>query len=507
MEATTVERGGLAQLLARARAFAGSRSQAFWIVAGLTALAALLRFSTLGAQAFHHDEIVTAGRVVRASIWHLFDRVEFGESVPPLYYLLAWPWSKLAGTGAVGLRSLSAAAGVATIPVVYLIGLQLRGRATGIAAAALVATNPMLIWYSQEARAYSLLVLLSSLSLLFFLRARRGGGGRDLLWWAVSSSLALATHYFAAFPIALEAALLVRARGREATRALLGVGAAGLALAPLALTQASHIDNTDWIAQLGLAYRLGEAGVSFMVGETGFLIAQPVRPLLALVPGLAAAACLALLALRGTPAQRRDGGLLLAIAAATVLAPVALALLGKDFVLDRNLIAAVVPVLVVLAVGATMAQARRAGAVLATALVVYSLGIWVAAASTPSLQRPDFRAVAIELGHPDAPRAMFTWSLGAGPLKHYLGTHAFQVFPEGEVWFVHEINVISQGDPPPARLAAAPAFRRTETFDLGRLRIDRYETERLGHLPVRRLKEVETGFRNNVVLLDGIGPE
>jgi hypothetical protein len=365
----------------------------------------------------------------------------------------------------------------------------------------------MLIWYSQEARAYSLLVLLSSLSLLFFLRAAHRRGERDLLWWAVSSSLALATHYFAVFPIALEAALLVRWRGREATRALLGVAAAGLALAPLALTQASHIDNTDWIAQLGLAYRLGEGGVTFMAGETGFLIGQPVRPLLALVPALAAASCLALVALRSAPGERRDAGLLLAIAAVAVLAPVALALLGKDFVLDRNLIAALVPLLVAVAVGGTLARARRAGAALLATLVVYSLGFWVAAATTPSLQRPDFRAVAIELGHPDAPRAMFTWSLGAGPLKHYLGTHAFQVFPEGEVWFVHEINVISQGDPPPARLPAAPAFRRTETFDLGRLRIDRYETERLDHLPVRRLKEVETGFRNSVVLLDGIGPD
>ena len=507
MEATTIERGQIAQLAARVRTFLGTRSKVFWVVAGLTALAALLRFSTLGAQSFHHDEIVTAGRVVRASIWHLFDRVVVGESVPPLYYLLAWPWSKLAGTGAIGLRSLSAAAGVAAIPVAYLIGAQLRGRGTGIAAAALVATNPMLIFYSQEARAYSLLVLLSSLSLLFFLRASRRRGERNLLWWALTSSLALATHYFAFFPVALEAVLLARTRRREAIRALAAVGTACLALAPLALVQASHIDNTDWIAQLGLPYRLGEAGVAFMIGETGYLIAQPIRPLLALVPGLLAGGCAGLLLLRGDPRERGDARLLLAIAAATVLAPLGLALVGQDFVLDRNLIAAFVPLLGVLGIGATVARAGRVGIALCAGLVAYWLGFWVATATSPSLQRPDFRSVAIELGAPEGPRATVTWLLGAGPLKHYLGTHAFQVFPEGEKWFVHEIAVVSQAEPPPARLPFAPEFDRTETVVLDRLRIDRYETEGLAHLPLRKLKEIEIGFRSNLVLLDGIGPE
>ena len=39
--------------------------------------------------------------------------------MPPLYYLLAWVWAEVSGLGAVGLRSLSALAGVATVPVAY----------------------------------------------------------------------------------------------------------------------------------------------------------------------------------------------------------------------------------------------------------------------------------------------------------------------------------------------------------------------------------------------------
>src|SRR5262249_7224171 len=152
----------------------------------------------------------------------LFDTlsaVPRSESTPPLYYALAWLWSRAFGTGEVGLRSLSALAGTASIAVVYLAAraLPLRAR-PALIAAAIVAVNPVLIWFSQDARAYALAFLLTSLSFLFFARARRSGtrnlgptsrAGRDLACWAVFSSLALATHYFAGFVVLPEAALLL----------------------------------------------------------------------------------------------------------------------------------------------------------------------------------------------------------------------------------------------------------------------------------------------------------
>jgi len=506
MEATTAARERLAGHAFAIRRLLAERSTVFWIVVGLTGLGAVLRFSTLGLQSFHHDEVVTAGRVVRASLWHLLDKVVSGESVPPLYYLLAWPWAKVAGTGAIGLRSLSAVAGVATIPLAYLAVAELRDSRAGIAAAALVATNPMLIWYSQEARGYALLVLLCTASLLFFARGLRRGGRRDLAYWAAASTLAICTHYFAAFPVAAEALILARARRGEARPALAGLGAACLALAPLAVIQTSHGDNTDWIAKLSLSYRLGEGAVAFVVGETGYLIAEPVRPLLGLVPLLLAGAALSLLALRGGRSERGSAGILLAIAATTLLAPFALALLGKDFFLDRNLIPALVPLLGALGIALTARRVGRAGAVLCSALVVYWLGFWVAAGLTSSLQRPPYRSVAIELGEPDAPRATVTWLLGIAPLRHYLGTHAIQAYPKVETWFVHEIDVVSS-EPPAADWKPAPGFRPARSTTVGRLQINRYVTDGLRYLPVRALQNAEIGFRSNRVLLDGIGPE
>ncbi len=230
-------RGILSTYLEAIGAAVRSRSRTFWIVAGLTVLAAALRFATIGAQSYHHDEIVTASRILRDGFWHAMDAVGFSESAPPLYYALAWLWTQVTGTGEAGLRSVSAMAGIATVPVAFMLGAQLSGRRAGLVAAALVAVNPMLVWYSQEARAYALFVLLTALSLLYFLRALERGRRRDFIAWGIASALALATHYFAAFPIAAEALWLLRRRGRETVPGLGILAAAGLLLAPLAITR------------------------------------------------------------------------------------------------------------------------------------------------------------------------------------------------------------------------------------------------------------------------------
>ena len=85
--------------------------------------------------------------------------------------MLAWAWSRPFGIGEVGLRSLSALIGTLTVPVAYVVGAQLVSRRSGLAAAALVAVSPLLVYYSQEARPYALAILLGGLSVGLFARA------------------------------------------------------------------------------------------------------------------------------------------------------------------------------------------------------------------------------------------------------------------------------------------------------------------------------------------------
>jgi 4-amino-4-deoxy-L-arabinose transferase-like glycosyltransferase len=527
--AEALGRGSLSTYLAAIGEMVRSRSRTFWIVAGLTVFAAGLRFATLGVQSYHHDEIVTASRVLRDGFWHAMDAVGFSESAPPLYYALAWLWTQVTGTGEFALRSLSALAGAATVPVAYLLATELKtpptgrkpepgsgfrpvgGSRAGIAAAALVAVNPMSIWYSQEARAYALFGLLTALSLLYFVRALDRGRRRDFVAWGVASVLALATHYFAAFPIAAEALWLLRRRGKQTAPGLWILGAGGLLLAPLAIHQMS-IGHADWIGNFSLGHRLWEAGLTFMLGETGDIVARPEQPLLALVPCLLAVAALVLVFARGERPERRAAGIPLALAGVTVAVPAILGLLdpGRDYVLARNLMPALVPLLVALAVGFTLRRARRAGAILGAALVAYSLGFSVWASLSPALQRPDWDAVAADLGEPTVPRATVTWTLGEASLRYYLSTGSFQAQPsEGFGWLVGEVDFISDGPaaPPPSRLLG-PGFRRVGYRKAGRLYVRRYATPGPGLVPLRlrAIRDAELGFRSNGVLLDGIGP-
>jgi mannosyltransferase len=505
-------RGSLSTYLEAVSDAVRSRSRAFWIVAGLTLLAAGLRFATLGVQSYHHDEIVTASRILRDGFGHAMDAVGFSESAPPLYYALAWLWTQVTGTGEAGLRSVSAIAGVATVPVAFMLGAQLSGRRAGIVAAALVAVNPMLVWYSQEARAYALFALLTALSLLYFVRALDQGRRRDFIAWGIASALALATHYFAAFPIAAEALWLLRRRGRETAPGLGILAAAGLLLAPLAIHQMS-IGHAEWIGNFSLGHRLWETGLTFMLGETGDIIARPEHPLLAVVPCLLAVAALVLVLMRGERGERRAAGIPLILAAVTVVVPVALGLLApdKDYVLARNLMPALVPLLVAVAVGFTLRGARRGGTILAAALVVYSLGFSVWASLSPALQRPDWDAVASALGEPTRPRAMVTWTLGEASLRYYLSTGSIQVQPsDGFDWWVGEIDFISDGPapPPPAKLIG-PGFRQAGYEQVGRLYVRRYSRVAPGLAPLRlrTIRDAELGFHSNGVLLDGIGPK
>jgi mannosyltransferase len=479
-----------------------ARTRSFpWVVAGLTAVAAALRFSTLGLQSYRHDEAVTAGRVLLAGLPQTMHEVWSGESTPPLYYLLAWLWSHLFGVHEAGLRSLSALFGTATVPLAYLAGRELAGRRAGLVLAAIVAVEPMLVWYSQDARAYALLVLLCTAALLFFARALRTGAARDLACWAVFSALALATHYFALFPLAIEAVWLLAATRplRRVLPALGGVALAGAALAPIALHQAAGRNN-DWIASFGLLGRLRDAGTAFLVAETGLLRH-------ALIPLALFALAVALLVLRGGAREKRGALAGLAVGGGAVLLALVLAAAGQDYVLGRNLLPALIPLALVGAAGIAAPRAGRLGIGVGAALVSYLLAFCVYADFRPALQREDWRGVAARIGPAHGPRAILVWEQGDEPLSFYLGGEQARVkwkqrrrAPRA----VSEVDVVSGRPPPPgARSALPPSFHRVQRVEVGRMTLIRYRAPRPRRLGWGRIVRNFTGYSNNAVLIDG----
>ncbi len=483
------------------------RSAVLWSLVGLVALGVALRFASLGLQSYHHDEAITAMRVIPGSFGEMLHAVKASESNPPLYYVLAWGWAKVFGTGEVGLRSLSALFGAAAVPVGYLVGRQLATRRAGLILAATIAVNPMLIWYSQEARSYALLVFFGALALYFFVRALDSGRGRDLAFWAVASALALCSHYFAVFAIAIEAAWLLvalRARWRLVLPALAGVGGAGLALLPLANSQVNPT-HIGWIENSPLGERIWETAVSFLAGETGHVIAASPRERYALVPIFLVAAALVLAGLWGSRRERRGVGLGLALGLGVVALTALAALAGKDYVVERNLLPALVPLLAAVAIGFAASGARRAGLLLAASLCAYWLAFDVYVTQTPNLQRPDYRTVTEKLGPPGGGRrAIVAWKLAADPVRYYLRDDAVRVY--GGLVRVTEISVLRKPLATGKPINLPPSFHQVERVRADRLTLNTYVSKRPVKLSFQTLDELPTGFGEDAVLIDGPRP-
>jgi mannosyltransferase len=377
------------------------RGEVLGAVGGLTLLAALLRFPTLDRQSFWSDEAITV-LLTRMDFRGLLSTISTTESTPPVYYLLAWVWTKALGDGEVGLRSLSALAGVATVPVAYLGGAALLGRRVGVAAAALVAVSPPLVWYSQEARSYALAVLLVAASFAAFAYALREPTAPVLAVWATTSALACCTHYFAAFVVGAEAVWLLATHREVPVRLAVGaVTACAVALAPLALEQRGNGFGEFIGASGGLAGRTVTVVKQLLVGH-----ALPADRAAAAVVALFVIASVTLLVARGTRAQQRAAAVAATVGGAALVVPVALAAAGFDYVNTRNALVGFVPLAVAASAGLAPAAPRRVGAVALVALTGVLLAVTVTVAADRAYHRPDWRGLGHALGRPDLRRAI-----------------------------------------------------------------------------------------------------
>lgn len=447
-------------------------------------LGAVVRFSTLGVQSFWADEATTYGIVAHHGLGHVLSTVPGSESTPPLYYILLWLWSQLFGVSEIGLRSLSALIGTLTVPLMWLLGRKLVSARVGLVAALVTAVNPLLFWYSQEARTYSLLVFTSALSMLVLLWALEKPGPRRLLVWGCSAALALNTHYFAAFLVAGEAIWLGVALARSRRISAARVAAA---LAPIAISAA-------WLLPLSIHQNDGRARyIATDTGSLPFRLAQLVKqdvvaydePAKALVSVIAVLLVLVALALavRATSRRERDGAAsAAALGAGGVLLATIVALVATDYVNTRNLLETWPALALALAAGLGAARAGRLGVATTTAVVVLSIICIVAVCTNPLFQRLDWRGVARAMGPITAPRAIVGDHNAYAAFTPYLSR--YRPFTRGTP--VEEVDVFAfpyrlagaHESHPPVRPAIPPSLpgfrvaqvRETDSYTLIRYR-------------------------------------
>ena len=492
------------------------RLPSWWPLLALTLLAAVLRFATLGEQSFWYDEAFAPVHVLHSGIGATWRAYVHSENTPPLWYALAWIDFRIFGDGALALRFPSAIAGVLSVPVVWALTSELAGRAAAgrraaFLAAAIVAVDPLFIWYSQEARAYALFVLFAALSMLCFVRLLNEPTRGRALAFALSGALALLSHYFAVFllvPMALWLLWDSRMR-RLVLPALAAIAVVGLALLPLISAQGGH--GTQWIGRWALSSRLQAIPQYFLTGYSGAPLGHGVELLVALPLAIGVVLGAWRLFTRAPERLRRAVWISLSVAGFGVLAPIVLVGFGADYLAPRNLVGAMVPVSVLVALlfaaiddpaaggaggsGAAWSRAPWIGAGLAALALSALLIVTVDVDASPRLQRGNWRDLAHLLGRGGRARAITTVELGAAPLEYYLSPLRLRNLPRDTRVSVSEID--ETGYEPlraDAERAPSPGFKLVEDREIDGLFVYRF----VSSLP-RFVSELE--LRHHVITL------
>ena len=291
-------------------------------LAAIVLLGFSLRVYELDAQSLWYDEAVTA-QVVQQGVGELA-RWTADDIQPPLYYAAVAGWTQAAGLSEAALRLPSAFFGVLMIALAFALGKRLFGPSAGLLAALLAAVQPLWVYYSQEARMYTLLTALGMLAGYALLRVLAAAPAQNsypktrLSWWiafAAASIALLYTHYFAAFLLLAFAVyflvVVLVHRGPQTARLLLEgvvvalvVALAYLPWLPNALRRFG-VDSSYWQGTLKLNEALRHIAISFTTGET-VLEGQAIP--LAWVVGVIAVVCLVALlvaAFRGRESRNR----------------------------------------------------------------------------------------------------------------------------------------------------------------------------------------------------------
>ncbi|HCM37311.1 MAG: hypothetical protein UV61_C0006G0164 [Candidatus Gottesmanbacteria bacterium GW2011_GWB1_43_11] len=125
-----------------------------------------------------------------------------GDFNPPLYYILLHYWLQIFGRSEIALRGLSVAFWLCFLAVVYIFAKKIfKSQPAAILTTALMAVNPMLLYFAFELRMYSLLILLATLSMYFFYTQN--------WWWHILATMAgMYTQPFMAFVVISQIAYL-----------------------------------------------------------------------------------------------------------------------------------------------------------------------------------------------------------------------------------------------------------------------------------------------------------
>jgi mannosyltransferase len=215
---------------------------------GVFLLALALALIKLGAQPIWYDEQVTIDTATRSwsGIW---DAARATEAPHLVYYGVLKPWLAVAGTSAWAVRLPSALFGALAVGMTAVLGRELFGKVAGLASGVALAAGSFFVSWEQQARGYTLAVLLATVATYAFVRATKDDGAGWWAAWAAALAAAGWINLFAFAVLAAHAAAFLVMRPRRPLRApaiALGVALA-VFLPQVVLVASGDNGQLDWI--------------------------------------------------------------------------------------------------------------------------------------------------------------------------------------------------------------------------------------------------------------------
>ncbi|NJN68469.1 MAG: hypothetical protein HC884_18040 [Chloroflexaceae bacterium] len=143
------------------------------------------------------DEAFTASYTTYSTVGLVLEDVRKNEETPPLYFLLIWLWSRVAGSGEVALRLPSLIGAMLAVAILVALMQRWRSDAEALVAGAAMALSPLVAHFTVEARVYSLLMLMTVGGIAAFEYVYRHPHNRlALAGYTLMAAILFLTSYF-----------------------------------------------------------------------------------------------------------------------------------------------------------------------------------------------------------------------------------------------------------------------------------------------------------------------
>ncbi len=168
----------------------------YFILSLILAIGAFLRLYHLTGKSLWYDEACSLN-IAAYNWWDILFNYNTITPIPkPVYFVLLKLWTALFGYTEFAARLLSVIFGVLAIVLIYKLAKMLFGVSTGLISAFILSVSSYNIYYSQQARYYTMFLCLSLLSMILFLKVFKGDNFRLRVAYILTISLMLYT-----FPI------------------------------------------------------------------------------------------------------------------------------------------------------------------------------------------------------------------------------------------------------------------------------------------------------------------